>query len=178
MSPSDRPAVVSRRHLVRALLGREIPPAGPDARPPAGDPHAAGDTAFAAGDFPAAVAAYRTSVRGDLSNAAVRIRLGQALYALGQSIQARVEFEHALRLSEGSNVTARLGLALCLLGLGKTAKAAAFLADLADPEHPELEALAREQAAALAAETPPDPAPARDALLRLAQALSLFPETA
>ena len=93
MPSSDRP-VFSRRHLFRALLGRDIPPAGTADRQSAAAPHATGDAAYAAGDFPAAVAAYRASVRHDLSNAAVRARLGYALYATGQTIQARVEFEH------------------------------------------------------------------------------------
>ena len=103
MSPADRPTVVSRRNLVRALLGRNIPPSGEEARQTQADPHAAGDAAFIAGDFAGAVAAYRASVRGDLSNVAVRTRLGQALFLTGQFIQARVEFEHALRLTDGQD---------------------------------------------------------------------------
>ena len=100
---------VSRRNLFRALLGRDIP-AGHAQCAPESDRHAAGDAAYAAGDFPAAVAAYRASVRGDLSNPTARARLGCALYATGRHIQARVEFEHVLRL-EGANLSlARMGL--------------------------------------------------------------------
>ncbi|MGD9609489.1 MAG: hypothetical protein AB7U59_08780 [Desulfovibrionaceae bacterium] len=176
MSPADRPTVVSRRNLVRALLGRNIPPSGENARQPQADPHAPGDAAFIAGDFAGAVTAYRTSVRGDLSNVAVRTRLGQALFLTGQFIQARVEFEHALRLTDGQDPMARIGLCLCLLELGKTAKAAVTLAAFADPERPELEAQARDLAAALEADQAP--ATATGALLALAQATGLFPESA
>jgi len=150
MPSSDRP-VFSRRHLFRALLGRDIPPAGTADRQSAAAPHATGDAAYAAGDFPAAVAAYRASVRHDLSNAAVRARLGYALYATGQTIQARVEFEHAVRLTEGKDVLASLGLALTLLRLGKSSRAGQVLAAFADAERPELTALAVATAAALAA---------------------------
>jgi tetratricopeptide (TPR) repeat protein len=178
MNPPDRPTV-SRRHLVRALLGRDIPPAGQAPGQPAPAPHAAGDAAFAAGDFAGAVAAYRASVRADLSNLAVRTRLGQALYLLGQHIQARVEFEHVLRLSEGTDVTARLGLALTCLALDKPAKAAGLLEALADADYPELEALAKSTAAALTADSaqPDLDAPRRD-LERLARAGGLLPEVA
>ena len=176
MSPADRPTVVSRRNLVRALLGRTLPPAGGEAGPPQADPHAAGDAAFIAGDFAGAVTAYRASVRGDLSNVAVRTRLGQALFLTGQFIQARVEFEHALRLTDGQDPMARIGLCLCLLELGKTAKAAVTLAAFADPERPELETQAHDLAAALEADQAP--ATATGELLALAQATGLFPESA
>jgi len=176
MSPADRPTVVSRRNLVRALLGRTLPPSGGEAGQPQADPHALGDAAFIAGDFAGAVAAYRASVRGDLSNVAVRTRLGQALFLTGQFIQARVEFEHVLRLTDGQNPMARIGLGLCLLELGKTAKAAVTLVAFADPERPELEARAHELATALDAEQAPTTATSE--LLALAQATGLFPESA
>jgi len=176
MSPADRPTVVSRRNLVRALLGRTLPPAGGEAGPPQADPHAAGDAAFIAGDFAGAVTAYRASVRGDLSNVAVRTRLGQALFLTGQFIQARVEFEHVLRLTDGQDPMARIGLGLCLLELGKTAKAAVTLAAFADPERPELETRAHELATALDADQAPTTATSE--LLALAQATGLFPESA
>lgn len=176
MSPTDRPTVVSRRNLVRALLGRDVPPSGGRTRQAPVDPHAAGDAAFIAGDFPAAVAAYRASVRGDLSNVAVRTRLGQALFLTGHPIQARVEFEHTLRLTDGANAMARLGLTLCLLELGKTAKAAAILAAFADPERPELEAQARSLATALESDAAPATDATKGTLLALAQTHGLFPE--
>ena len=46
MKTPGRPATVSRRNLVRALLGREIPPADPKPGQPPANPHAAGDAAW------------------------------------------------------------------------------------------------------------------------------------
>ena len=166
---------VSRRNLFRALLGRDIP-AGHAQRAPESDRHAAGDAAYAAGDFPAAVAAYRASVRGDLSNPTARARLGCALYATGRHIQARVEFEHVLRL-EGANLSlARMGLGLTLLALDKTDRAAAVLAAFDDPARPELTAAAREAAAGLTSGGVDDPAALRGELERVAQATALLPD--
>lgn len=180
--PADKPQAVPRRHLLRALLGREIPTDAPpgDARAEDGaprDPHAAGDAAYANGDYAAAVAAYRASIRGDLSNAPVRARLGQALYALGQFVQARVEFEHVLRLTDGSDPFCRLGLGLTLLGLGKTEKAAATLAAFDDPTRPDLTALAGRIAGRLGQAETPDLTGLRLTLERTARAMALWPET-
>lgn len=176
MAGNDRPTF-SRRNLVRALLGRDIP--SPSQEPAeAVSRHAAADAAYEAGDYLAAVAAYRESIRGDLSNTAARLRLGHALYATGQYIQARVEFDHVLRLTGGADQTARLLLGLTLLSLGKTEKAAATLAAFADPERPELEAAAREAATRLEAAEPVEPAALEQSLLALAQSTALVPDTA
>ncbi|WP_300164071.1 tetratricopeptide repeat protein [Solidesulfovibrio sp.] len=174
MASDDRPTV-SRRNLVRALLGRDTPK--PRQEPAAAtDRHVAGDAAYAAGDYAAAVAAYRVSVRGDLSNAAVRLRLGHALYATGQHIQARVEFEHVLRLSGRTVPAAQLLLALTLLALDKREKAALVLAAFADPDRPELEQAAREASEKLEAGAIPDPTALRRELQALAEATALTPE--
>ena len=182
MSP-DTPRVVPRRHLFRALLGREIPaetpqPGAPGASAPAAAPHAAGDAAYALGDFAAAVAAYRESVRGDLSNVPVRSRLGYALYATGHCIQARVEFEHGLRLTDGADAFCRLGLGLCLIALGKVEKAADTLAAFQAPELAELTALAGRIAERLRESGDTDPTPLRLTLERSARAMAFLPETA
>ena len=174
MANDDRPTV-SRRNLVRALLGRDIPKPRADA--PAPDRHAAGDAAYAAGDYPAAVAAYRASVREDLSNTAARFRLGHALYATGQPLQARVEFEHVLRLSGGKDAAARFFLALSFLALDKAAKAALTLAAFADPDRPELERAAHEAARKLEADPAADAAGMAQELHALATATALVPET-
>lgn len=177
MASSGRP--VSRRHLVRALLGRELPETEESKRQAAASLHAAGDAAFAAGDFVGAVAAYRVSVRSDLSNTAVRTRLGQALYCLGQYIQARVEFEHVLRLSDGADGTARLGLGLTWLALGKTTKAGETLGVLADAAAPDLAAEVRSLTEALDNEGESlDLTARRQRLERLARAGGLLPESA
>ncbi|MHC1791366.1 hypothetical protein [Solidesulfovibrio sp.] len=177
---ADTPRAVPRRHLLRALLGREIPQdTPPDATGEDGaprDPHAAGDAAYAAGDYPAAVAAYRASVRSDLSNAPVRARLGYALYVLGQFIQARVEFEHALRITDGNDPFFRLGLGLTLLALGKTEKAAATLAAFDDPTRPDLTALAGRIAGRLAQSEAAELTGLRLTLERTARAMALLPE--
>lgn len=176
MAHDDTPRTVSRRHLFRALLGREAPTENSPPDQPAPDPHAAGDAAFAAGDYPAAAAAYRASVRGDLSNTAVRLRLGQALYAMGQHIQARVEFEHVLRLTDGADGAARVGLGLTLLGLGKAQRAASVLAAFEDAGRPELAETARTIADRLAGEDAPDCAGMRRELERMARMTALFPD--
>ncbi|KHK01812.1 tetratricopeptide repeat protein [Desulfovibrio sp. TomC] len=180
---TDKPRVVPRRHLFRALLGREIPTETPPATPgndpvasrPA--PHAAGDAAYALGDYPAAVAAYRESVRGDLSNVPVRARLGYALYVTGHLVQARVEFEHGLRLTDGADAFCRLGLGLTLIALGKVEKAADVLEHFTAPDLEELTALARRIAGRLRAAEMTDPTPLRLTLERSARAMAFLPET-
>jgi len=173
MAATDRPAL-SRRQFFRTLLGRGAPSADSADRTPTADPHAAGNAAYAAGDFPAAVVAYRASVRQDLANTALRTRLGQALYATGQYIQARVEFEHVLRLTDGAAGPARLGLALTLLRLGRTARAGQLLAAFADTARPALTALAQTTAAAVADGAPADLADRIRALEEHARASRLF----
>ena len=177
---TDTPRNIPRRHLFRALLGREIPTESPpNAAPAAGQaasPHAAGDAAYAAADYPAAMAAYRESVRGDLSNPVVRNRLGHCLYELAHFIQARVEFEHVLRVTDGKDVFARLGLGLTLLALGKTEKAMAALQAFDDPERADLTALARRIAGKLeTADTASFPG-LRLTLERSARAMGLLPD--
>uniref|UniRef100_I2PWC9 Uncharacterized protein n=1 Tax=Desulfovibrio sp. U5L TaxID=596152 RepID=I2PWC9_9BACT len=185
MTRDTRPTV-SRRHLVRALLGREIPPDRPRSAPsapsastgvgPEASPYAAADAAYAAGDYAAAVAAYRPLIRGDLSNAVARVRLGHALYELGQPIQARVEFEHVLRLTGGSDRLARLGLGLACLALGKRERAATALSAYVDAERPELAAAAAEAARELAGDGEADLPALRQGLDSLARATALLPE--
>lgn len=174
MSAADRPGL-SRRQFFQTLLGRGAPPAERDRRRPEAPLHTAGNAAYAAGDFPAAVAAYRISVRQDLSDTRVRARLGYALYATGQPLQARVEFEHVLRLNDGADGLARLGLGLSLLRLGKTARAGHVLADFADVDRPELTALAQATAEALAAGTATDLPDRIRALEDHARTTGLFP---
>ena len=173
MANDERPTC-SRRNLVRALLGRDIPKPRADA--PAPDRHAAGDAAYAAGDYPAAVAAYRASVRDDLSNPIVRARLGYALYAARQLIQAKVEFEHVLHLTNGGDAFSRLCLGLTLAALGKVDKAADNLEAFAAPQAEELVALSRRVAAKLRDIGNGDPAPLILTLERSARAMGVMPE--
>lgn len=177
---ADKPRSFPRRHLIRALLGRELPAESPPAATAepgqAASPHAAGDAAYVIPDYLAAIAAYRESVRGDLSNVAVRNRLGHSLYELGQYIQARVEFEHVLRLTEGRDVFARLGLGLTLIGLGKTEKAVAALQAFDDPERADLTALARRIADKLPTTEATSYPGLRLTLERSARAMGLLPD--
>ena len=180
---ADTPRTIPRRHLFRALLGREIPTESPPAATAAdvaagraAPPHAAGDAAYAAADYPAAMAAYRESVRSDLSNPAVRDRLGHCLYELEHYIQARVEFEHVLRLTDGKDVFARLGLGLTLLALGKTEKAMATLKAFDDPERADLTALARRIADKLETADVASFPGLRLTLERSARAMGLLPD--
>ncbi|QAZ69164.1 hypothetical protein [Solidesulfovibrio carbinolicus] len=181
---ADKPRAIPRRHLIRALLGRDIPsdPA-PVPEPertvpaaPAADPHAAGNAAYAAGDYAGAAAAYRVSVRGDLSNPMARARLGYALYATRQLIQAKVEFEHVLHLTNGGDAFARLCLGLTLAALGKTDKAADNLEAFAAPQAEELAALSLRVAAKLRDIGNADPAPLILTLERSARAMGFLPE--
>jgi tetratricopeptide (TPR) repeat protein len=180
---ADKPRAIPRRHLIRALLGRDIPSAtAPAPEPertaaaPTGDPHAAGNAAYAAGDYAEAAAAYRTSVRGDLSNPILRARLGYALYATRQLIQAKVEFEHVLHLTNGGDAFARLCLGLTLAALGKADKAAANLEAFDAPQAEELTALCRRIAAKLRDIGNGDPAPLILTLERSARAMGVMPE--
>ena len=181
---ADKPRAIPRRHLIRALLGRDIPdatapaaePERTAAAPQAADPHAAGNAAYAAGDYAEAAAAYRTSVRGDLSNPIVRARLGYALYATRQLIQAKVEFEHVLHLTNGGDAFARLCLGLTLAALGKADKAAANLEAFDAPQAEELVALCRRIAGKLRDIGNGDPAPLLLTLERSARAMGFLPE--
>ena len=181
---ADKPRAIPRRHLIRALLGRDIP-SDPAHAPepertvpaaPAADPHAAGNAAYAAGDYAEAAAAYRASVRGDLSNPIVRARLGYALYATRQLIQAKVEFEHVLHLTNGGDAFSRLCLGLTLAALGKVDKAADNLEAFAAPQAEELVALSRRVAAKLRDIGNGDPAPLILTLERSARAMGVMPE--
>lgn len=180
---ADKPRAIPRRHLIRALLGRDVPSAsapGPEPEradaPRAADPHAAGNAAYAAGDYAEAAAAYRTSVRGDLSNPIVRARLGYALYATRQLIQAKVEFEHVLHLTNGGDAFARLCLGLTLAALGKADKAAGNLEAFDAPQAEELVALSRRIAGKLRDIGNGDPAPLLLTLERSARAMGFLPE--
>lgn len=171
----DTRRTVSRRNLFKALLGRDTTPGHAPDRPE-GDIHAAGDAAYETGDYAAAVDAYRASIHADLSNTAVRARLGYALYVTGQYIQARVEFEHVLRLTAGGNGFARLGLGLTWLGLGKTQRAASVLAAFEDTDRPELVQVTGAIAARLAGDETPDCEELRLELERTARATAFLPE--
>lgn len=181
---ADKPRAIPRRHLIRALLGRDIPSdSAPTPEPertmptaPAADPHAAGNAAYAAGNYAEAAAAYRASVRGDLSNPIVRARLGYALYATRQLIQAKVEFEHVLHLTNGGDAFSRLCLGLTLAALGKVGKAADNLEAFAAPQAEELVALSRRVAAKLRDIGNGDPAPLILTLERSARAMGVMPE--
>jgi hypothetical protein len=177
MSHDTRPTV-SRRNLVRALLGRNTPASSSAATRPDANPHAAGDAAYEAGDFPAAIAAYRASIHGDLSNVTVRVRLGHALYVMGQYIQARVEFEHVLRLTDGRDGLARVGLGLTFLGLGKAERAASVLALFEDPVRPELVKASQEIATRLTRGETSDYGALRLELEGVARATALLPDAA
>jgi len=174
--PTAPPRTVSRRHLFRALLGRDAPSDTPQPQEPGPDIHAAGHAAYAAGDFREAIDAYRNSIRGDLSNATARVRLGHALYTTGQYIQARVEFEHVLRLTNGEDQLARLGLALTLLGMGKGERAAVALALFTDPSRPELVDAAQKMAARLTSGEVCEYAGLQMELEKMARATALLPE--
>ncbi len=74
------------------------------------------------GDLPGAVERYRDYIKADPNNADVRFALGKCLYALGQHIQARVEFERTLMLRK-QDLLATAFLGLTLLRLGKRERA-------------------------------------------------------
>lgn len=86
-----------------------------------------GNVALAAGNLEEAVRHFRTFVKEAPQEALPRLCLGRCLYDLGQYIQARVEFQRALALTENGPAHQRdhaiLFLGLCFLRLGKFWKA-------------------------------------------------------
>ena len=89
-----------------------------------------GNSALAAGDLQEAVRHFRTFAKEAPREALPRLCLGRCLYDLGQYIQARVEFQRALALTEDGPAHLRdhatLFLGLCLLRLKKYWKAYAL----------------------------------------------------
>ena len=86
-----------------------------------------GNVALAAGNLDEAALHFRTFVKEAPQEAMPRLCLGRCLYDLGQYIQARVEFQRALALTENGPAHQRdhatLFLGLCFLRLGKFWKA-------------------------------------------------------
>ncbi len=80
------------------------------------------DAAFGARKWAEAAATYRELVRESPNHAGVRRRLGLCLYRQGQYIQAKVEFQRALRILKEDNASA-LYLGLCLARMNKPAQA-------------------------------------------------------
>jgi tetratricopeptide (TPR) repeat protein len=146
MSDDKKPAVMDRRALFKTLAGRapkkeETPVPDVPAEP---DPlFLSGMDAYRAGDMEKAVADLRPYVRANQRHVEARRRLGHALYALGQHIQAKVEFETALKKTP-DDPFCRLFLGLALLRMGKTEKARTAWENLALPENPGLEKALRE----------------------------------
>ncbi len=71
---------------------------------------AAGDRAFAARDFRAALVVYQDLTREDPGSAPVWVRLGETYARMGHDAEAGESFSRALRLDR-KNVTAKEGLA-------------------------------------------------------------------
>ena len=71
---------------------------------------AAGDRAFAARDFRAALFAYQDLTREDPGSASVWVRLGETYARMGHDAEAGESFSRALRL-DGKNASAKEGLA-------------------------------------------------------------------
>ena len=82
------------------------------------------DPLFRYGDFRAAERFYRLAIERGTATAAVRIGLGNALYAGGRRTEAVVEYEAALRLDPEAP-PAHANLAALLLELGRPVEAAA-----------------------------------------------------
>ncbi|MBN2140629.1 MAG: tetratricopeptide repeat protein [Desulfovibrionaceae bacterium] len=136
MSKGDEKVDVSRRKLLFGAIGRlkgdwdaTRPLAGTSASLPILD---AANRAFEQGDLEEAAAKYREFVTDEPNNAPARQRLGETLYRLGRPLQARLEFERALKIS-GKDNRASLFLGLSLLRLGKTEKAAKAWQEYFDP---------------------------------------------
>jgi tetratricopeptide (TPR) repeat protein len=71
---------------------------------------AAGDRAFAARDFRAALVAYQDLTREDAGSASVWVRLAETYARMGHDVEAGESFSRALKL-DAKNATARQGLA-------------------------------------------------------------------
>ncbi len=124
-------------------------------------------------ELPQAVELFRTVLRAKSQDDDARQELGLCLYALGQYIQARVEFERVLRNRKHDN-TAALFLGLCLLHQSKVDKALAAWEGFT-PSGPREEALAAVlagQAVVLRAEERPLPERVQQALAAVGTALA------
>src|SRR5437016_1770710 len=71
---------------------------------------AAGDRAFTARDFRAALFAYQDLTREDPGSASVWVRLGETYARMGHDAEAGESFSRALRL-DGKNASAKEGIA-------------------------------------------------------------------
>jgi len=125
---------VSRRKLLFGFLDRVR---GTESAPMAAASQSApvlaqANAAFAAGDFAAATAQYKTFLAAESDNAEARQRLGECLYRQGQYIQAKVEFERLLQKNRKAN-RAILFLGLVLARLDRVQKAAVVWKLFFDP---------------------------------------------
>jgi len=107
-APAASPAPPASPVPVASPPPKPAPPARPPASPPpaaaAGpSPYSAliqkGDSAYIARDFDAAIGAYRAEVQKNPSSAAAHFRLGQAELAKGDSAEAELSWQAALRFA-------------------------------------------------------------------------------
>jgi tetratricopeptide (TPR) repeat protein len=85
-----------------------------------------GRTAFGAGHYEEAAAAFRQAIEARPDSARARVNLGTSLAALGSSEDAAAEFERALELEPG-NITAHFNLAALKIGEGADLEASRHL---------------------------------------------------
>ncbi|WP_320171063.1 tetratricopeptide repeat protein [Maridesulfovibrio sp.] len=80
------------------------------------------NVAYENGRFEEAAEQYREFIKTEPQNADARKRLGHCLYKCGKYVQAKVEFERAIRILGKDNFSyLYLGLLLCRAGAGKKA---------------------------------------------------------
>ncbi|MFW5499932.1 MULTISPECIES: tetratricopeptide repeat protein [unclassified Maridesulfovibrio] len=86
------------------------------------DTLAEANVAYENGRFEEAAAKYKEFIKTEPQNADARKRLGHCLYKAEKYIQAKVEFERAIRILGKDNFSyLYLGLLLCRAGAGKKA---------------------------------------------------------
>ena len=125
---------VSRRRLLFGFLDRAR---GVEAAPVAAASQTApvlakANATYAAGDFAAASALYKSFLQDESANGEARQRFGECLYRQGQFIQAKIEFERLLQKNRKDN-RAILFLGLVLARLDRVQKAAVVWKLFFDP---------------------------------------------
>ena len=127
------------------------------------------DRLAAAGDMPAAVAAYRDILKEHPDMADVRFKLGRCLYMQGRLVQARVELLRLVREDSVGGV-ASLFLGLCHLRENHLDRGMDALKGYFNPDQPQLMREINLIRANVETGNPPDP---QDAALAIEDVLKL-----
>lgn len=96
------------------------------------------NAAYREKDYAGAASLYREFSKTDPNNLEARQRLGRSLYQCGKYVQAKIEFQRALRIDPADNYS-KLYLGLALARMDKTETALETLKTFFDPKQIELQ---------------------------------------